>query len=487
MKLWPARRTGRVALAKASRCYGRKRRGVALVLVLSAITVLTVMLGEFQDQTSAELGSALSERDALRAEYAAVSAVNLTRLLIAAEPTIRKSLSIFGMLFGGKLPQVGVWEYANELLGAFNDKEGEEAFGQLAGVDLSAGLHLGLEGARFEVDVVDEDSKINLNLAARGSAIFSGRLAGLLIGMMAPPRYDPMFEQRGSDGNFNDRATICSALIDWVDPDQEIFPCGTDIETAQQMAAEDSYYQLLNPPYQRKNAAFDSLEELHMVRGISDDFWATFFEPDGDDPHKRLVTVWGQEAVNLNSANPYELLAIVCSNYGQPTHPLCTDPIKSETLLQILFMVKSFVRGVPIFPNPEDFVQFVKGGGMFGGLLQGAGVPPMQLTSEKEVAAMLTNESKIFSIYATGIVQSGQRETRVPIHAVVDFRSAPPPGRDSRLEALSNALGGAQGAAAATSSGQPDLSGLPEGATEDAVAKVLRPNPAGSMVYYRLN
>jgi general secretion pathway protein K len=487
MKLWRSRRTGTLALGGASRRSRSKRRGVALVLVLSAITVLTVMLGEFQDQTSAELGSALSERDALRAEYAATSAVNLTRLLIAAEPTIRKSLSIFGMLFGGKLPQVGVWEYANELLGAFNDPEGEEAFGQLAGVDLSAGLHLGLDGARFEVDVVDEDSKINLNLAARGSAIFSKRLADLLIALMIPPQYDPLFDQRGSDGNFNDRATICSALIDWVDPDQEIFPCGTDVETAQQMAAEDSYYQLLDPPYQRKNAAFDSLEELHMVRGIGEDFWTTFFEPEFDDPHKRMVTVWGQEAVNLNSAPPQTLLALVCSNYGQPTHPLCTDPIKQETLLQILFMVKSFVRGVPIFPNPEDFVKFVEGGGMFGGLLQGAGVPPMQLNARSDILKMLTNESKIFSIYATGIVKNGQRETRVPIHAVVDFRSAPPPGKDSRLEALNQALGGAQGSAASTSSGQPDLSGLPEGATEDAVAKVLRPNPAGSIVYYRLN
>jgi general secretion pathway protein K len=485
MKLLPTRRTGSSALSGQRWRRRRKRRGVALILVLSAITVLTVMLGEFQDQTSAELGSALSERDALRAEYAAVSAVNLTRLLIAAEPTIRKSLSIFGILFGGKLPQVGVWEYSNELLGAFNDAEGGQAFAQLAGVDLSAGLHLGLEGARFEVDVVDEDSKINLNLAARGSAIFSGRLAGLLIGMMAPPRYDPLFEQRGSDGNFNDRNTICSALIDWVDPDQEIFPCGTDLETAQQMAAEDSYYQLLTPPYQRKNAAFDSLEELHMVRGISDDFWATFFDPEPDDPHRRMVTVWGQEAVNLNSANAYELLAIICSNYGQPTHPLCTDPIKAETLLQILVMVKSFVRGVPIFPTPEDFVKFVEGGGMFGGLLQGAGVPPMQLNARSDVLKMLTNESKIFSIYATGIVKNGQRETRVRVHAVVDFRSAPAPGKDPRLEALNQSLSGAQGALAAPE--QPDLSGLPEGATEDAVAKVLRPNPAGSIVYYRVN
>src|SRR5262245_14003365 len=45
------------------------RRGVALVMVLGAITVLTVFLTELQEETSAELSSALAERDAVRAEY----------------------------------------------------------------------------------------------------------------------------------------------------------------------------------------------------------------------------------------------------------------------------------------------------------------------------------------------------------------------------------------------------------------------------------
>ena len=37
-------------------------------MVLGAIAVLTVMLAEFQDETSAEAASATSERDAIQAE-----------------------------------------------------------------------------------------------------------------------------------------------------------------------------------------------------------------------------------------------------------------------------------------------------------------------------------------------------------------------------------------------------------------------------------
>src|SRR5512141_514300 len=47
-----------------------RKRGVALLLVLAALAVLTVMLTEFQDEASAEFGNATAERDALKAEYA---------------------------------------------------------------------------------------------------------------------------------------------------------------------------------------------------------------------------------------------------------------------------------------------------------------------------------------------------------------------------------------------------------------------------------
>src|SRR5690606_9194539 len=146
----------------------RGRRGVAFVLVLGALTILSVMLTEIQDESSAELASALQVRDALVAEYAAKSGTNLVRLLIASEPTIRAGLTpMLGMLFGGEVPQIPVWEFSDQVLGVFNDAAGTEAFVSFSGLDLSQGKNLGLPGAAFEIRVVDEDSKINVNAAAR--------------------------------------------------------------------------------------------------------------------------------------------------------------------------------------------------------------------------------------------------------------------------------------------------------------------------------
>ena len=62
---------------------------MALMMVLLSIVVLTVFLTEVQQQASTSFAAAISARDRLKGEYAAKSAVNLTRMLIATEPTVR--------------------------------------------------------------------------------------------------------------------------------------------------------------------------------------------------------------------------------------------------------------------------------------------------------------------------------------------------------------------------------------------------------------
>src|SRR5688572_5985002 len=350
------RRPPRVVLGtRARRLRARRaRRGVALILVLSSLTILTVMLSEIQDESAAELGSALSARDAVVAEYAAKSAVNLSRLLIAAEPTIRKTLAPLFLMTKSAPPQIPVWEFSDRVLGAFNDAQGAEAFKALGSFDLTQGKNLGLTGAGFELRVIDEDSKLNLNEPARGGAFGQSRLAAQLIGLMGGVQNDALFEGRDADGQFSDRQAICSSIVDWADPDGDTYVCDPNNPTAQTAAAEDSFYERLKRPYSRKNAAFDSLDELHKLRGFSDDFWATFIEPDPDKPDKRTVTVWGQGTININTANPQTLLAFICSS--APTARSCTDPAEAQKFLMMVAMLRGAMAGVPLFSSPKMFI-----------------------------------------------------------------------------------------------------------------------------------
>lgn len=460
-----------------------EKRGVAIVLVLSALTILAVMLAEFQDETSAELGSALSQRDALKAEYAAKSSLNLSRLLIASEPTIRKAIAPLFLLMKQGPPQIPVWEFADRVLGAFNDSEGAEGFLSLSGMAIGEGKNLGLEGAGFEIKIVDEDAKVNVNTPARGDAFSQSRLAAQLIGLLAGPQYDPMFSSRDADGQFSDRQAICGAIIDWTDPDQEGYVCDPHSGSAQQAGAEDSYYQLLKKPYPRKNAAFDSLEELRLVRGVGEDFWATFVDPDPSRPDKRVMTVWGQGKVNVNTANPQTVLAVICGA-AVPGTPLCSDPAEAMKFLTAFDLVKSFTAGAPLFGSPKAFISALKGKGMFGAALSALEMKPIQLLSDTETIKGITTESLVFSIYSTGYVKAGQRETRVKIHAVVDFRGAPPPGMAPGAMTAIEAAASAAGSAGAGTGGA--AGALPEGATEGAIAAVLQPNPGGNIIYYRV-
>lgn len=466
----------------------RDQRGVALVMVLGALSILTVLLTEFQEDASAESAAALADRDALKAEYVARSAVNLSRLIISAEPTMRAPVTPFlAIAFGGSVPQIPVWEFADQLLGAFNDAEANKSFADVAGIDLKKGKNLGMKGAKFVLNIVDEDSKINVNQASL-SLVGQLQVAGEMFGLTAGPQYDPMFEQRDADGNFHDRRAICSALIDWTDSDEVLFPCEFTAQ-ASATGAEDSYYQLLRQPYRRKNAPFDSVEELRYVRGFSDDFWATFVDPDTSNPKKRTLTVWGSGKVNINTANALTLLGVLCDpTVAQANQPMCEDPAQKMKLLTAINFARQMLVGFPIFGGPSAFLKMVQGQGPFGAMFKdGLGIEPLKLKSESEAKKRLSAESKVFSIYADGVVPGYRRTTTVRVHAVVDFRDAPPPGMGFAGIPVTPLGSGSAAAPAPTTvvGGRPTIGGTgAQGA--DALAGALVKNPGGTVVYFRV-
>ena len=451
-------------------------------MVLGSLTILSVMLSEFQDEMSTEFGSALSDRDALKAEYAAKSAINLSRLLIAAEPTVRQAAGLLlgAMGSGGKPPQIPIWAFSGQILGAFNDAEGAEEFKSLANVDISQGVGLGLEGAGFQVRIVDEDAKIGVNNAGRST--FGARdVSRQLMGLLGGPQYDPLFDRSADDGEYSSRLDICSAIIDWVDANQDLESCAGDSQ-ATSAPAEDAYYRNLPDPYSRKNAAFDSLEELRLVRGVGDDFWATFIEPEPDDPSQRPVSVWSQGKININTTNPRTLLAYICA-WATPDTQLCSDPTGQMQLnfLQMMSIAQGMVAGIPIFRSPKQLREALEGKGQFASFLETAGVPPITFLSSSSFESGLAIESKVFSIYAEGYVRQGKRETRVRIMAVVDYRRAP---TVQDLLAQVTGAGATPPGEAKPESSEATESGSEEGA---GITGALVPSTAGRVVYYRVN
>jgi general secretion pathway protein K len=256
-----------------------------------------------------------------------------------------------------------------------------------------------------------------------------------------------------------------------------------------------------------------------MVRGVSDDFWSNFIEPDPKNPARRNVTIWGSGKINVNTANPMTLLAFICGA-AAPTPKICLDPLETAKFLSLMNLMSTFTSGAPIFGTPQFFLDALAQKNFMGMFLQKFGLEPITVASASEAKKALSTESKVFTLIATGRVKSGQRDARVQIRTVVDFRAAPSPAQLlTNVAAAANGgqvPPGLQAPATPPPAGTPgapgalglgavptDLSGtalpcagyqqgvvpanMPAGTTADGFICLLMANPAGRIVYFRID
>lgn len=338
---------------------------MALLLAIIALTIMGVMLADMMESTSTTYSMAVQSRDRLRAEYLAKSSLNLTRLLMSQDGKIRDAAAPMFQLLTGRPPPQGlpIYQYAGSILAPFCDYESLSE-GEFE-LDFSKAEGLGKTGGTCHVVSFAENSRINVSKPLffdgdSGYLSISMQMFAMMGGYHSPSPYDVLFENRDPDGNFSPRLDIVGSIIDWWDQDTTRLVFDPGASTVSQSGAEDDVYSRFDDPYVIKNAPLDSIEELRMVRGISDDFWATFLEPNPDDPASRTITIYASGGVNVNEADPSVLLARVCSFVPQTT--LCADPTESAKFIQIFRTMKSLAP-IPWFSQAGDFLTFIQGKG----------------------------------------------------------------------------------------------------------------------------
>jgi general secretion pathway protein K len=138
-----------------------------------------------------------------------------------------------------------------------------------------------LGGGYYRVRLLDESGKIDLNLAPEVI------LRSLLNSLNLP----------GEDKDLLVN-TIVDSILDWRDPD--------DFHRLQ--GAESDYYQSLPNPYKAKNANFDTVEELILVKGVTAEILY------GNDQNPGLVDFLTVQAktnkINVNAATKSVLMAL---------------------------------------------------------------------------------------------------------------------------------------------------------------------------------
>lgn len=430
----------------------RSEEGVALIVAIATVAILSVMLTDMHETTGTAFAVSTSQRDALQAEYMAKSAINLSRLLIAKEPEVRRFVDpLYRAATGRPAPQLPVWNFLDELLSPFCTPEDQR--GTLVQLGIDFGDTVGFDDLPGECHVVavSENGKINVNdplfldgELARNSV--ATQLFSLTGGYLPESPYDALFNKQDENGTVTTRTDLVTAVVDWWDQDiqRTDFDPGAGVtRTGGTGTEDDSFYQMRDDSYRNKNAAFDSLQELHLVRGFSDDFWATFVEPIPNDPQSRIMTIYASGLVNINEANPKVLLGRICS-YA-PEVSLCVDPLEGLKFTQILTTIRMLIP-IPLFSRPTDLIDFAEGKGsekdlyglLTGFLGEGSELifSPVEIPAEQRtaLARSLATAAQIFTIEATGLVGRSQ----VRIESVVNFhdRWVPPPPNTGRMPGL---------------------------------------------------
>ncbi|MEM8608204.1 MAG: hypothetical protein AAGF92_13925 [Myxococcota bacterium] len=430
----------------------RSEEGVALIVAITTVAILAIMLADMHQSTGTAFAVSSAQRDALQAEYLAKSSTNLTRLLIAKEPEIRRFVDpLYQAATGRRAPQLPVWDFSDAILSPFCTPEDQRdtlmdlgiEFGNTEGFDDLPGT--------CTVEVVSENGKINVNDplfldGERARDSVAVQVFALTGGYQPDSPYDALFSKPDENGTTTTRLDLVSALIDWWDRDvqrTDFDPGAGTTRTGGTGVEDDSFYQTGKDPYRNKNAPFDSLQELRLVRGFSDDFWATFVEPIPNDPSSRIMTIYASGLINVNEASPDVLLARLCGEAPETT--LCTDPLEAVKFRTILSTIRQLIP-IPLFSGPNDFIGFLEGNSaeraLYGMLVGFLGennellFTPIALTAEQREALGQTfsASASIFTIVATA--QVGQSQVR--IESVVNFHSrwVPPPPNTGRLPGL---------------------------------------------------
>ena len=334
-----------------------RQRGVAMLVVLTWLALMISLIADFTYGTSVDAAQAANARDELRAHYLARSGVNLSRLLIkiqqrfidpvmgqvqkmvsqatgsqsgttGANPGAASSSSALGML-GLSLR---VTDYAGPLMGFFSGSKDEvEGLGGLIGINTEGIKGLGLKSGHFDAEITAEDGKININCGGGVTSDKNKQLIvyRLLTALMYSRRFDRLFSDADTTGQFAVRSEVARAIIDWADADDQMFsPEGAS-------SSEDYRYDARADKYRAHDNYYDTVEEVKMVKGVSDGFmeaFQPFLTVYASDPNCK-VNVAAITNKNGGDCTPLVMALVRAAATADPTQPPTDPSVLDDTQL----------------------------------------------------------------------------------------------------------------------------------------------------------
>ena len=426
-----------------------RQSGIALMIVLSAITLLTSIATEFAYNCNVNYNLALNEKERVQAMLLAESALSLMKLELKLEKEIRAkvastpaanalgaglsgplcqqmplSTGLIRSMFLGEVPEGPGGEEGEEEAGG--DEGSEEGTGSpaafISGLQVDAAEEfLDFEGD-FEGECFDESSKFNLNMFFKKNPqdkVMSGvnsydKAKQLLINVLKRPEYKNLFP----DENGKDIEDIVRNIADWIDADDRMNESG-GVSTGN----EESLYTAGVTGYNVKNGKFLTLDELYMVAGVEDAWFL---------PIKNNFTVYGDDKVNVCIAGDEIVAALIVQYANSNQNVPKINPTDKEKIAKLVDVVKNGCTGVK--PDVNAIAQALDTALGVQSSTAPQTTQPTQTTETEQgatttttsggsgFASMITAESRYYVLYGSGFVG----DTTVRITAVLDTKEAQP-------------------------------------------------------------
>lgn len=324
----------------------RGQMGIAVLMVLICLAMLAPLTASFNYQSRVDWQSAINVRDEVAARQIQRGSMQLSLLLFEIQRMVFNQKQFRDFMGNWDITQVAPY-----LMSVFGTPDGAEGLGALAGVDTSAFGELAIEGGSFEYRVYAESGKINVNCLAKQAKKGArnnpaGRTVESLEALMLPTIYNPLFEEEKADGQFYTRTQILQGMADYIDDDT----LGFDLVKLRSTSGTERYrYSELHDPYQSRNGYLDSVEELHLVEGIDDDWMAAF-------GHE--LTTYGECKVNINFASAEQIALVIRHSVENQFR----DKVEGENFLLKVMPLANYVvesREFSLFQDLDGFKEMV--------------------------------------------------------------------------------------------------------------------------------
>lgn len=340
----------------------KSEKGAALILALSATTLLLVIATEVMFETSVEYVVSTQSVNQVRSYWAARAGVEMSLLRIHI---YRQALAIGA----DKLPNPRIldeiWRQpflwpppVPDGLSIVDGDEIKKAVGasDLTTLKVSYLSTIEAEGAKVDINDLGSPSKIMSEAANRQILqLFQNKMEN-----------DENFASQFRGFNFQE---VINNIADWIDPDDESRNGGSE---------KALYAQRTRSDFLPTNQPFRTLAELHMVAGMTDTLY---------DILAPAITLYGGKGININQADKHVFKALGTG---------FTD----ERIERILADRQDPKRGP--FKDEEDFVQYLSSIGIGGN--------PFDLGDGAKVPLVFEPET-MFRVRSTG--KAGQAQTDI--------------------------------------------------------------------------